>query len=282
MEPTALYQISELEFAYPDVADQERENQFRLGPLNLNIASGRLTAILGRSGSGKTTLLSILGLLRKHLTGDFHIQLATGATNGTELWQTERSLEAFRANNIGYALQKGELLPFLSLYDNAKLVLKFLQQSDADIAEKLTPKFEALYQEEARIGQLSKVMHSKPSQVSQGQYQRGAIVRALANNPHIVLADEPTGNLDQHAAQQAMHIFRELVRSGRSNGQAQSVVVVTHDLKLAIEYADDIVVMSNGQCVAHYTQELDAGTWHGENTPAMDQQQLEQQLLEIL
>jgi putative ABC transport system ATP-binding protein len=233
---------------------------FILGPLSLNIAKGKLTSILGRSGSGKTTLLSLLGLLRRPLEGEIEINLHEGYRIA-ELWQNERRIEHFRAQNIGFALQRGELLPYLTLRENAEVILRFLGQQEPQIREAVESIFQNLFQGEMREGKFAEVIDSKPSNVSQGQYQRGSIVRALANSPSILLADEPTGNLDQLTGELAMRIFRQLVDETPAGAMPQTVIVVTHDLLLAMKFADEIIVLSNGKRRAHYTLDRQQKIW---------------------
>ena len=257
---------------------------FQLGPLNLAISKGKLTSILGRSGSGKTTLLSMLGLLRQHDKGDISIHTNSILTTAKQIWQKGQALELFRAENIGFALQKGELLPQLTMYENAALILRFLGDSDAEIEQKLRTKFERLYATEKQNNQLEKLIKSKPSNVSQGQYQRGAIVRALANNPPIILADEPTGNLDEHTGQEAMKIFRELVETPQQDGVAQSVIVVTHDILLAVAFADEIIILSNGQQAGHFIHDRSQQHWYARENPSevLSEEALKEAILSIL
>lgn len=228
-----------------------KKDNFTLGPINIDITKGKFTSILGRSGSGKTTLLSLLGLLRKEDKGNISIMLDGANTNTSDIWKEKEKNELFRAQNIGFALQKGELLPYLSLVENAMLTSNFLKKNEEDAKKKLDLFFEKLYKNESLLNQLDTVKNSKPSNVSQGQYQRGAIVRALANDPSIILADEPTGNLDEHSGREAMTIFKEIVEEYKTTDRPKSVIVVTHDLLLAIEFADEIIILSNGKQSAH-------------------------------
>ncbi|MBI3336311.1 ATP-binding cassette domain-containing protein [Candidatus Peregrinibacteria bacterium] len=241
-----------------------RSGEFTLGPLDLEIAKGKFTSIVGRSGSGKTTLLSLLGLLRRPTQGSMTINLYNESYEIAKLWKAEQELEAFRANHIGFALQKGELLPHLTLYENAEMVLRFLKKRDRLHQDSLSSIFRRLYDEGEFLGEgkqddLNRVMHSKPLAVSQGQYQRGAIARALANQPPILLADEPTGNLDELTGPQVIQIFREIVDKSIAEGNPKSVIVVTHDMLLAIQFADEIIVLSKGKNVSHYISHKEAG-----------------------
>lgn len=268
----SIYTIKDLHYQYPktrqtgwswfsgkktaqeDSQDQaDKGNVFELGPLSLDIKKGKLTSILGRSGSGKTTLLSLIGLLRKPTSGDATIH-AEEDISIKVLWQKNQELELFRSNHLGFALQKGELLPHLSLYENASLVSAYLKNEETEISQRIEQQFEALYEQEYREKSLSRIMNQKPSHVSQGQYQRGAIVRALANNPSIILADEPTGNLDIHSGEKAMRIFRHIVEETSD----KSVIVVTHDRKLAVDFADEIIILTEGKVKSRFVIDRDS------------------------
>ncbi len=236
---------------------EEQSQEFQLGPIDLNIKKGRLTAILGRSGSGKTTLLSIIGLLRQAEKGRISIFLNQEVLL-SELWKDDKALDHFRSTQLGFALQRGELLPHLSLFENAALVSTFINKDPEQIDQGIQNIFQDLYEQEyAREKSLDRVMNKKPSGVSQGQYQRGAIARALANDPSIILADEPTGNLDIHAGAKAMAIFRNVVRKNKD----KSVIVVTHDRKLAVDFADAIVILKEGKVRSTYEKDLDTEHW---------------------
>lgn len=259
---TPLYRVEGLHYAFTkEGMGQEKAVEFTLGPLDLSIAQGKFTCILGRSGSGKTTLLSLLGFLRRPQAGSLQVYPNGEAEPYTleDIWRDEQTSEAFRAHYLGFALQRGELLPFLSLQENAALIPTFLSQATSQFRTFLQGLFGRFYQGEDKLEELARRL---PREVSQGQYQRGSVVRALANEPSVILADEPTGNLDQETGHQAMATFREITRE--REGRQQSVVVVTHDLELALEFADEIIVLKQGQYCAHYAQPTEE-TWtrHG-------------------
>jgi ABC-type lipoprotein export system ATPase subunit len=281
-ESTSLYHLKDVQFEFlqkrntkkwwqrrkaSDTDESGGAGEFALGPLDLELRKGKLTSILGRSGSGKTTLLSLLGLLRRPIQGELTVTLDDEAYEIAKLWDDEEKLEAFRANHIGFALQKGELLPYLTLHENAEIILKFLGRESKKIEKSLAGIFGRLYEADqerkSQQDEIKRLIHSKPLAVSQGQYQRGAIARALANQPPILLADEPTGNLDELTAPQVIQIFREIVDKSVEEEAPKSVIMVTHDMLLAIEYADEIIVLSQGKQVAHYTaQKGDEKMWH--------------------
>ena len=270
-----LYKLDAVEFQFQN--SETAEKQFKLGPLNFEIPKGKLTSILGRSGSGKTTLLSLIGLLREHGQGNISVNIGGNIENAQQIWKNTKYLETFRANNIGFALQKGELLPYLSMYDNAALVLRFLGFSEKEIEERLTKHFSKLYAHEQDQQQLKKIMESKPSNVSQGQYQRGAIVRALAVDPAIILADEPTGNLDQRTGEITMEIFRSIIES-KEGENAQSVIMVTHDVLLAIAYADEIITLKNGLRSAQLSK-VSEDEWKDEHGTKMSISRLKENII---
>mgnify|MGYP000161706701 CR=1 FL=1 len=244
-----VYKINALSFKFPKANIETDGDDFELGPLTLDIVKGKLTSILGRSGSGKTTLLSILGLLRQQISGSLVLNVNEEDYSSENLWNNDYSIERFRANHFGFALQKGELLPFLNLYDNAALVSRFTGASEVQIAKKINHLFEILYEREFKNNQLEEIKAKFPSQVSGGQLQRASIIRALANSPEVLLADEPTGSLDPTTGRQTMQIFRNVINDSSHN---TSVIVVTHDFHLAVGYADEIIVMKNGEILIKF------------------------------
>ena len=269
---TPLYTLNGVLFEYNKQADkrpaasahslanggQASSDQWRLECDHLEISKGKLTSILGRSGSGKTTLLSLLGMLRRPTEGRIVVHLHNRQYDALEhLWTQD--IEQFRAENIGFALQRGELLPYLTLYENTALLLQFLKKDIHKSEEHVHGILRQLYQGELQEDLFEKVIYSKPSAVSGGQYQRAAIARALANQPAIVLADEPTGNLDAQSGREALQMLRTILFSDRANGaDPKSVIVVTHDLHLALEFADEIIDLSNGKVKAQYLSESPA------------------------
>ena len=240
-----IYKIEDLRFSYAigngKKGDAQSADQFQLGPIDLSIKKGKMTSILGRSGSGKTTLLSLIGLLRQHEHGKIFIDL-NESIDIKNLWKCNRDIENFRANHLGFALQRGELLPYLSVYENAALVSRFLNRTNEELDHSINGLFDSFYSREKSDNLLAQVLNNKPLNVSQGQYQRAAVVRALANDPDILLADEPTGNLDKESGEEAMGIFQDIVRMNPD----KSVIVVTHDQKLAADFADEIITLKNG------------------------------------
>jgi putative ABC transport system ATP-binding protein len=251
-----LYTLEQVEYKF-----QGKDSDFALGPMTLKIPKGKFTAILGESGSGKTTLLSLIGLLRKQTAGKLTMHINNKAFDTEKLWENEKAIEQLRANHIGFALQKGELLPYLSLYENAQLVPRFLKKDRKSIKESLNDVFELLYKERGK--KLKRIKKSKKNKVSYGQHQRGGIARALANNPPVILADEPTGNLDQLTGRKTMQIFREIIDQGAEQRKYKSIIVVTHDLQLALEFADEIIVLNRGKKQSHCVcQNIEHKIWY--------------------
>ena len=198
-----------------------------LHPLDLRIDSGRVAAIVGPSGSGKSTLLGLLAGLDAPSTG----RIAIDGHDITAM--SEDSLARFRGTRIGFVFQFFHLLPSLTAYENARVPLEIAGAPDAGA------RADALLSE---VG-LGPRRHHYPSQLSGGEQQRVAIARALANDPAILLADEPTGNLDTTNGQHIMELLRSI--HGARN---TTLVLVTHDADLAAA-ADFRMIMRDGRVV---------------------------------
>jgi putative ABC transport system ATP-binding protein len=191
-----------------------RPDQGRLEVLrniDCDVGQGEFVAIVGPSGSGKSTLMNILGLLDQPDEGRY--ELAGEAISG----QSPTDLARMRNRKIGFVFQQFHLLPRTTAVENVELPLVY---SDAAQPQKLA--VEAL----CRVGLQDRLEHY-PSQLSGGQQQRVAIARALVTDPELILADEPTGNLDQESSSEIMDLFDELHRGGRT------IVLITHDMELA-------------------------------------------------
>jgi ABC-type antimicrobial peptide transport system, ATPase component len=183
-------------------------------------------AILGASGSGKTTLLNVIGGLDEYDSGDLVINgKSTKKFKATD-W------DAYRNNSVGFIFQSYNLISHLGIIDNVELGMTL---SGVSNAEKRQRAEEAL----TRVG-LREHMHKKPNQLSGGQMQRVAIARALANDPDILLCDEPTGALDTETSVQIMELIQELSKE-------KLVIMVTHNPELAHQYANRIIEFSDGQ-----------------------------------
>ncbi len=195
--------------------------------IDLDIEDSEFLAIMGPSGSGKTTLLDLLGLLARPTRGSLRLF----GEDVTEI-PDSRSTE-IRRNTIGFVFQTFNLVPWLSALDNVELALA-IGGYRGDRRERARRLLES-------VGLGGRLNH-RPSQMSGGEQQRVAIARALANDPRIILADEPTGNLDSESGRKIVGLLRDLSRSGRC------VVMVTHDEEMAA-LADRIVRLRDGVIV---------------------------------
>ena len=205
----ALVELYDIRKTYL-VGDQEIA---ALDGVSLSIESGEFLAIIGPSGSGKSTLMHLLGCLDTPTSGRLVI-------DGVDVSRASSDeLSAMRNAKIGFVFQSFNLLPKFDVLRNVELPMVY-----AGVTAKLRRQraLEAI----ERVG-LTNRMHNTPLQLSGGQCQRVAIARAIVNNPKIVFADEPTGNLDSHTGETILTLFRELAESGRT------VVIVTHDNNIA-------------------------------------------------
>jgi len=193
--------------------------------VDITIEAGEFITIMGQSGSGKSTLLSVLGGMNHPTDGE--IEMA-----GVKLYQLPgEKLADFRAQNLGFVFQSFHLIPYLTAIENVMLPLAIARMKSA---EKRTAAQRAL----DRVGLGSK-LDRLPNQLSGGEQERVAIARAIVNNPQILLADEPTGNLDSKTSEEVMALFRELHDAG------QTVVMVTHNADNC-RYADRSIVLRDG------------------------------------
>jgi len=192
--------------------------------IDFDINEGELVAVMGRSGSGKTTLLNILGCVEKPTAGRYLL----AGEEVARLNDAQRS--TLRLRRIGFVFQFYNLLPSLSALDNVLLPTVYSGANNARARA-----MESL----ARVG-LAERAHHRPSQLSGGEQQRVAIARALINHPSIILADEPTGNLDTRRGQEVLGLFQELHRDGIT------IILVTHEEQVA-EHAQRIVRLTDGR-----------------------------------
>ena len=201
------------------------EEQMILKHINFSVCENEFVSILGPSGSGKSTMMNIIGCLDVQTSGEY---LLSGH-NVSEMDEVE--LARIRNKEIGFVFQSFQLLPRLNALENVELPL---------IYSKIPPherkiKAEAMLE---RVGLANKMQHF-PNQLSGGQQQRVAIARALVTKPTILLADEPTGALDQQTGHQVIELFKELHKEGRT------IIMITHDIKIA-ENAHRIVNILDG------------------------------------
>ena len=194
--------------------------------VDLSIQSGEFTALVGPSGSGKTTLLQLVGCLDQPTSG-------TVVINGQDTTKLNRSQRAdLRKGTLGFIFQFFALIPTLTAYENIEMPLLLLRQKDGD--------------RKARVNELLKAVnledrsHHRPDQLSGGQQQRVAIARAIVTNPAVLLADEPTGNLDTARSREIMDLLTRLNRE-----RAITVIMVTHELDMAA-FASRIIRFMDG------------------------------------
>lgn len=186
--------------------------------INLEINKGEFICLIGESGSGKSTLLSTLSTLLKPTSGDIFYE----ETN----YKNIKNIDIFRKENVGFIFQFHYLINYLTLSENIKLANE--KTSNEDI-EKLLEK----------LG-ISELKNKYPNEISGGQRQRASIARALINNPKVIFADEPTGNLDSQNSLKIFEMFKELAKNGTT------VIVATHDKNLA-QMANKIYEVKDGQ-----------------------------------
>jgi putative ABC transport system ATP-binding protein len=195
--------------------------------INLNVEKSEMVAIMGPSGSGKSTLLNILGLLDRPTSGSYVLE-------GKEVSRLSGGeLAKIRGQKIGFIFQTFNLLPYLSAIDNVELGQKYASKIDLKAAK------ESL----VKVGLADRMKH-RPNELSGGEQQRVAVARALAKDPSIILADEPTGNLDSHSGKEVMTILTSL-----HTEKDITLVMITHDPSIA-HYCQRIVHIQDGQIIS--------------------------------
>jgi putative ABC transport system ATP-binding protein len=219
---TAVIRVRELTRAY----EMGTERILALRGVTLDIARNEYLAIMGPSGSGKSTMMNLLGCLDTPSSGEYWL-------NGEEVSRlTDDALARVRNREIGFVFQTFNLLPRASALHNVELPLVY---AGVGGRERRARALEAL----TRVGLADRV-HHRPNELSGGQRQRVAIARALVNRPSILLADEPTGNLDSVTSEEIMQVFADLHRAG------QTVIMVTHEPDIAT-HAERTVVLRDGR-----------------------------------
>ena len=211
------------------------ENEVRaLDHVDLSIDKGELVGIIGHSGSGKSTLMNMLGCLDVPTSGNYYL-------NGKDVSNmTDDELSDVRNVEIGFIFQGFNLIPNLTARENVELPLIYRGVSKKEREELAVESLKA-------VG-LEHRMDHKPSEMSGGQQQRVAIARAIAARPPVILADEPTGNLDSRSTQEIMEVLKELHRSGRT------VILITHDDEIAAQ-VNRVIRIKDGKVEADFRNE---------------------------
>jgi putative ABC transport system ATP-binding protein len=202
--------------------------------VNFEIQTGKFVAVKGRSGSGKTTLLNCIGGLDQPTQGNVVIY-------GQNIFNmNERERTRWRREQVGFVFQSFGLLPTLSAYENVELILRM---SSVGFKDSRQMAFDAL----EKVG-LGKWINHRPSEMSGGQQQRVAIARAIINSPKLILADEPTAELDSGTAREILSLFKEISRN-----EGITVLMVSHD-GLVDEYVEQILTLKSGLLTADGSQ----------------------------
>ena len=219
-----LIEIQDVFKIYPSAEDEVKA----LRGINITVGKGEFVAVVGSSGSGKSTMMNILGCLDVPTTGSYFL-------DGQDVSHfSDDELSTIRNEKIGFIFQGFHLIPGLSALENVELPLLY---RGVPRHERKAAAIDAL----TRMG-LESRLHHRPNQMSGGQQQRVAIARAIVGKPPIILADEPTGNLDQKTGAEVMSLLKELHQEGKT------IVLITHDQKVAA-CAQRIIEISDGQAV---------------------------------
>lgn len=194
--------------------------------ISLNINKGEFTSIMGASGSGKSTLMNILGCLDRYDLGEYKL-------NGKIITNlTDDELAKIRNIEIGFVFQSFNLLPRMSILENVELPMIYAGVHSKERGKRALEALE-------KVG-LTKWIKHKPNEISGGQRQRVAIARAIVNNPSVIMADEPTGNLDTKVSLEVMKIFQDL------NKEGTTIIMVTHEDEIA-KYTNRIIGVRDGE-----------------------------------
>ena len=201
--------------------------------VSLEIQSGEFVALLGASGSGKSSLLNLIAGLDSPTSG----VVVSGGKNIARLSRQE--LAKYRRHSVGMVFQSFNLIPSMTVLENVELPLRFAEVEKSKRASLAGGTLE-------RVGLGGRLSH-RPIELSGGEQQRVAIARALINQPSILLADEPTGNLDSHTGTEVMELIRHLNLSSR-----MTIVLVTHELTIAETYAARMISLADGKIVSDH------------------------------
>ncbi|MBW2367143.1 MAG: ABC transporter ATP-binding protein [Deltaproteobacteria bacterium] len=200
-----------------------------LNRIDLSIANGSFTAVMGPSGSGKSTLMYILGCLDRPTSGTYRL-------DGRDvLAASDRDLSKIRGQDIGFVFQSFNLIPALTVFENVELPFHYSTTSPGDVSTRVMAAIE-------QVG-LSERRDHRPAQLSGGEMQRAAIARAVVTRPKIILADEPTGNLDSDTGREILELFSKLHREGAT------IILVTHDHEVA-SHTQKRIQLKDGRIVS--------------------------------
>jgi len=213
------------------------EKDYLLGKITLNVLKGidldvqegDFIAVMGPSGSGKSTLLNIIGCLDRQTSGTYHFEDIDVAS------KTDNELAEIRNRKIGFVFQMFNLLPRFTAFKNVEVPLLYGNIPPQERKERVLNVLE-------KVG-VAKRAHHNPNELSGGEQQRVAIARALVMNPSVILADEPTGNLDSHSGAEIMGVFRKL------NEEGVTIMLVTHEIDIA-RIAKRIITIKDGVCLS--------------------------------
>jgi len=226
--------------AGPLVRTNSVSRHYKLGPaviravdgVSIEIARGEFVALLGSSGSGKSTLLHLVAGLDRPTSGTIEV-------DGRDLGRlSPLELARYRRHTVGIVFQSFNMVSSMTLGENVELPLRFAETDRAERSERVRQALE-------RVG-LGARMHHRPSEVSGGEQQRAALARALVNRPSLLLADEPTGNLDSRTGEEIMDLIREF-----NETLQMTVLLVTHERPLAERYASRALRMADGKLAMH-------------------------------
>src|ERR1035438_900330 len=199
--------------------------------VSLTIEPGEFVALLGQSGSGKSTLLNLLAGLDRPTSGSVSV-------HGRDLAKmSSEELARYRRNDVGMVFQSFHLIPSMTITENVELPMRFAEVERAERAQRVGESLD-------RVG-LSKRLEHRPSQLSGGEQQRVSLARALANRPSLLLADEPTGNLDSRTGEDILNLIRDI-----SLSLGMTVVMVTHERVLAERFAQRLIFLADGKLIA--------------------------------
>ena len=212
--------------------------------VSLTIRQGEFAALLGTSGSGKSTLMNLIAGLDRPSSGSIIV-------HGRDLAQmSPEDLARYRRHTVGMVFQSFNLVPTMNLAENVELPMRFAEVDRHERDERV--------QDALKRVRLSARLTHRPSELSGGEQQRAALARALVNRPKLLLADEPTGNLDSRTGEEIMNLIREL-----NSTLGTTVVMVTHERALAERYANRLIFLGDGKMLSEIDTAATAGTLAG-------------------